>query len=382
MDTYKPNSLAVKAPWLEKEWHPDNDKKFWEVTRGSEKKYTWTCPKGHIYTAAPFNRARVKTPTGCPECCGKRVSVMNSLATKTPELEKEWHPDNNKKFHEVSYGSTVKYKWICIQCKWTWTISPSHRASAGKSGCPRCCGHVVSDANSLTTKAPWLECEWHSDNAKRFCDVHSGSNKKFQWECSKCQHVWWAPPNNRTGKNRRGCPACAEAVTDANSLAAKAPHLKMEWHPDNDKESHEVAFASSKKRKWICVNGHVWWAQPANRTSKAASRCPDCIRRQSKSELALYGAIKATYVDAVSGRRGLLQNKRLEIDIYVPSLKKAIEYNGVYWHSLPPVRERDALKEQQCAQAGIQLLSIPEAEYEADPLGTITKALEWLRAES
>jgi hypothetical protein len=61
-----------------------------------------------------------------------------------------------------------------------------------------------------------------------------------------------------------------------------------------------------------------------------------------------------------SGKRSVLKNKKLELDIYIPGLKAAIEYNGNYWHSKPDSIKRDAEKRQQAEQAGIRLLVVTE----------------------
>jgi very-short-patch-repair endonuclease len=98
--------------------------------------------------------------------------------------------------------------------------------------------------------------------------------------------------------------------------------------------------------------------------------------RHSKAELAIYGAVQVKYPSAVSGQLGKLRSKRLELDIFIPDLLKAIEYDGTYFH--PDGREEDLRKGVQCVEAGIQLLRVPEAEYEADPEATMAKVFRWL----
>jgi hypothetical protein len=97
----------------------------------------------------------------------------------------------------------------------------------------------------------------------------------------------------------------------------------------------------------------------------------------------------------------IVQNVRniispLELDIYIPALKLAIEYNGAYWHSYHPeigtcekqldfklMRSRHQQKSLACLNKGIRLLHIYEDnvkyskieefinwEYEAYEYGT------------
>ena len=56
--------------------------------------------------------------------------------------------------------------------------------------------------------------------------------------------------------------------------------------------------------------------------------------------------------------------KPYELDIYIPELNKAIEYNGDYWHNISEsVKNKDLIKQTICKQKGIDLLVIWEHEY-------------------
>ena len=53
-----------------------------------------------------------------------------------------------------------------------------------------------------------------------------------------------------------------------------------------------------------------------------------------------------------------------EIDMYIPDIKLAIEYNGCYWHSIEAGKDEKyhRLKTELCAKKGIQLFQIFEYE--------------------
>lgn len=63
--------------------------------------------------------------------------------------------------------------------------------------------------------------------------------------------------------------------------------------------------------------------------------CDVCFPRhanyRSKAEIELYDFIKGLSNDAVNSSRQIIKNK--EVDVYVPTKKIAVEYNGLYWHS-------------------------------------------------
>jgi len=50
----------------------------------------------------------------------------------------------------------------------------------------------------------------------------------------------------------------------------------------------------------------------------------------------------------------------------LPDLNKAIEYNGLYWHSLPKAKLNGKIKKQECNKLGIDLFVIKEEDYLKD----------------
>lgn len=55
-----------------------------------------------------------------------------------------------------------------------------------------------------------------------------------------------------------------------------------------------------------------------------------------------------------------------ELDIWLPDIRVAIEYNGTYWHSIPSIIESDKFKKIQCESKGIKLISISEQDWNND----------------
>jgi hypothetical protein len=53
----------------------------------------------------------------------------------------------------------------------------------------------------------------------------------------------------------------------------------------------------------------------------------------------------------------------LELDVYLPEISKAIEYNGSYWHSDDNTKYKDEQKVLQCKEKGIDLLVINEENW-------------------
>lgn len=83
--------------------------------------------------------------------------------------------------------------------------------------------------------------------------------------------------------------------------------------------------------------------------------------KTSKGEDELYLFIKQLKENSIHSDRE--QIFPLELDIYIPDLKIAIEYDGDYWHSLPDMKRRDNLKNKICKEKGINLFRVKESDW-------------------
>jgi hypothetical protein len=90
-------------------------------------------------------------------------------------------------------------------------------------------------------------------------------------------------------------------------------------------------------------------------------------KHSSSGEDGIYDFIKELLpeVEVVRNTRSLLGGK--EIDIYIPSMKLAIEYCGLYWHTedspQPRLRTYHYDKMKKCESLGIRLITIFEDEW-------------------
>jgi hypothetical protein len=118
-----------------------------ELSSGSHKLVWWLCPKKCEYGCAHEWETRVyhrtgPNRTGCPYCSGCITCYHKSLEFKFPDLTLEWHPKNEMKPSEVSYGSPKLVWWLCPKkceygCAHEWEAKVYHRTGSG-SGCPHC----------------------------------------------------------------------------------------------------------------------------------------------------------------------------------------------------------------------------------------------------
>ena len=135
--------------------------------------------------------------------------------------------------------------------------------------------------------------------------------------------------------------------------------LMAEWDWDRNYDigliPEKMACGSNKKAWWRCKKGHEWQAVIANRNKGVG--CPICFSERNTSfpEYALLFYLQKYGLDAIHSYK----EQGYELDIYIPSKKVAIEYDGYYWHKSK--LDKDLKKNLQCERDGIKLYRIREA---------------------
>lgn len=90
--------------------------------------------------------------------------------------------------------------------------------------------------------------------------------------------------------------------------------------------------------------------------------CFECNPKESKGQLELFEFIKQIAPNALLSNRKVISP--LELDIYVPSAKLGIEYDGLYWHSeLHRNQNYLSAKVRACDKAGVKFMSIFSDEW-------------------
>ena len=182
-----------------------------------------------------------------------------------------------------------------------------------------------------------------------------GSNKKVWWKCSK-GHEWQTEIFHRS--KGRGCPYCSGryAIKGENDLQTVNPTLASEWNceKNNGLTPMEVLPNSNKNAWWKCSKGHEWQAKINNRNN--GTGCPICNSERGTSfpEYALVFYLNKYGIEVFHSYK----HRGYELDVYIPSKKIAIEYDGYYWHKNKATKDLE--KNQRCKKDGIKLYRIRE----------------------
>lgn len=187
----------------------------------------------------------------------------------------------------------------------------------------------VSDCPNLI-----VDWDWDKNNELGYCPdkISHGSNLSVFWKCHKCGYSWQAKVSNRY--NARKCPLCSNKVVvkGINDLATTHPEIAKEWDFEKNEglTPYDVSYGCGKNVYWICPKGHRYSATVLHRTTGAGTNCPICNsgRQTSFAEQAILYYIKKYHPDAISRYKEIFDNG-MELDIYIPSIHIAIEYDEI-----------------------------------------------------
>ena len=349
---YLIDNAELMAEW---DWERNTDFDPSKLTLGSHKKAWWKCKKSHEWQATIKDRNNGR---GCPYCSGKKVlKGENDLQTINPPLAKEWNYEKNNGLTptDVTPGSNKKAWWKCSKGH-EWQAIIKNRNNG--IGCPICAGQEVLEGyNDLQTVNPMLAKEWNYEKNGKLtsANVTANSGQKVWWKCQE-GHEWQTKVSDRN--KGKGCPYCSGryAVTGENDLHTVNPTLAKEWNfeKNNELTPMDVTPNSGQKVWWRCSKGHEWQATISNRN--IGRGCPICSSERNTSfpEYAIVYYLTKHGLDVIHSYR----EKGYELDIFIPSMKIAIEYDGGIWHKNRT--NNDLAKNSKCKKDGIKLYRIRE----------------------
>jgi len=303
------------------------------------------CPKGHVFEMK-FNN--FQQGQRCPEC-KKEKSPMNKLSY---EYVKNYIESLGYSLLSSEYvNSSEKLK---IRCKNNHIFHMSwSNLTLGKK-CIYCNGkrHYYDDVKRYVEKEGYELLNQNDENI---------NYRKLMFRC-KNGHVFNTSYWNFK-KNQR-CKKCASrglriCYNDVKECIEKEGYELLSKKYINNKH----------KLKLRCNNNHICHISFSD-FKNAGKRCGACYYEScsSKAEKEIQYFISMIYNNnIINNDRNTIINPQtgwnLELDIYLPDINKAIEFNGTYWHSLDKAQLYDKIKKEQCKQKSIDLLVINENEW-------------------
>lgn len=277
------------------------------------------------------------------------------------DLLEEWDFSNEITPDHISYGSHKKVKWIC---KRGHHYEKDIHSRCQGTGCSKCSGIVFDHRRGLFEEYPTLiqELDSEKNTIGAVQDITCGSAKKIFWKCKQGHSYEMSAANKLKSK---GCPYCnnKRVVAGENDLVTWCKNngrkqILDDWNYGKNKvQPTEITYGSNTKAWFKChICGYEWQTVVNSRTNRH-SDCRMCSRRIRSSfpEQCIYYYISKAFPDAVNGDRTVLEGR--ELDIWVPSLNFAVEYDGRKWHK---DYSKDIEKDKLCKDNDIILYRIRE----------------------
>jgi hypothetical protein len=305
-------------------------------------KIHFICDKGHdgYILASNFRKGH-----RCRECFLSRVKIEYSTIVKA--FEEEGYAVLTK---EEDFINTVNTK-IDYRCPNDHIGSVKWNNWAHGRRCPKCVRVQYDDmVKSFNSR------EYELLTSKEEVDSVSNLNDIYlRYRCPNGHEHAMKWGNWRSGNS---CPFCGGV-----QYSDLKKSMESEEYELLTKIPYNFTFYSKDVIIYKCPKGHINSTTPYR--WNYGNRCPHC--QTSKGEIELREILNEMGIEYIPNDRTVIRNpvtdKMLEFDIWIPSMKKAIEFNGIYWHR---DNYKDDIKIRECKRLGIDLLVITDVEWFKD----------------
>ena len=242
---------------------------------------------------------------------------------------------------------------VLIICKNGHIWKPKAKKILEGQWCKIC---KLADGRSFNIE--YLKNYAKNKNGECLSNNYTNNNFSYKWKCNIHNYEWNTSWGNVYYENN-WCSICGK-----KSAGSLDENKKYALKHNGDCVSEVYTFKKAYYL-WKCKNNHTWKS-----TASAVLNghwCPHCRHQISNQQKEIFNEISLKYsLNIILNDTQTI--KPMDLDIYIPSLKIAIEYDGEYWHysdraikngSLDRMKKKDAM----CVKKDIKLLRIRENDW-------------------
>ena len=305
-----------------------------------------------------FPRNHVSNKQGCPKCNLKSRKTIDEFIIHAIRIHGKLY-----NYDKVVYvNNYTKVKIICY-LHGVFEQTPANHIHS-QQGCPICSGNIRKTTNTFIEQA----IKVHGDKYD-YSKVEYISSKIVVSIICPTHGEFLQTPNNHLF-NGSGCIECGYEVSRKVRIKDSEIFINQANQIHNNKYNYsQIEYDGAfQKIKIICPTHGEFLQLPTNHLNKK-SGCPKCSYQVSQGQLDIH-----EYISNNSKFQSVLEDRvnfpNLLLDITVLAKKLAIEYNGIYWHSINISSQsrfnklshlRDKLEE--CQKHGLRVLNIYEDEW-------------------
>ena len=290
---------------------------------------------------------------GCPLC--GNIAKTNKKRYTSEQFIKEAHKIHGDKYDYSKVEYVDSQTKVCIVCPKHGEFFMIPSIHLRGCSCPKCANKKrgkSDDKETFIDKARKV----HGDKYDYSKVEYINQSTKVCIICHEHGEFWQIPAMHLTGQ---GCPKCAGRSKTSEDIIndfKKVHGDKYDYSKVEYKYAHEKVCI-------ICPEHGEFWQLPFDHLD--GHGCQKCGLLISNSENEISDFIKK-YLD---NEPLILHNRTIikpyEIDLYLPSRKIAIEYNGIKWHSEEFGKDKyyHLNKLNGCKEKNIKLIHIFDDEY-------------------
>lgn len=308
------------------------------------------------YSGTLFNMSRADQPhkltfenfvARCTDFSNPINEKHRNIDYDRPETRAEWN------------GSKKKIPLWCKDHQKFFVQLPANHMVLGQ-GCPDC-GLAIKDAKRRKADPVADFRKVHGGKYDYSKMVYANVQTKIEIVCPMHGSFWQKPNAHLTG---HGCPACELDRRQETGKVRTATYV--ETYASRAAAVHKGAYSIIKmpthSHDWATFHcpKHGEFTQQAH-SHLMGTGCPDCGKRPSYTQKELAAFIESLGVEIEHDNRTVLGGKH--IDVWVPSKRIGIEYNGSYWHTESRVGNKHREKYDAATAAGARLIHLFDFEW-------------------
>ena len=266
---------------------------------------------------------------------------------------------NKYDYSQTIYNNSSSKITIICQLHGEFNILARSHIGKKKCGCRKCSYLKTENLNNFLKIAR----EVH-DNKYDYCNVeYVNSKTKICIICPEHGLFWQRPQNHL---KEQGCLKCGNIKAVIKRRKGSSYFSEKSNIIHNYKYDYKLVEYTSlnDKFKIICPEHGVF--EQLGSGHIRGKGCPNCSNYVSNPEIEVSEFVKSLNLQILTSKRNII--KPYELDIYIPSLNKAIEFNGTYWHYSKKhfIPGKHGNKSNLCREKGIKLLHIREDLWNRD----------------
>lgn len=254
---------------------------------------------------------------------------------------------------------------LILTCKvhGDFQITPKKHLSLIR-GCPACGVELRSQKRMVGNESIIQRLrQLHGDTYDLTRIVTGKTNVPVEVGCPR--HGWVTTSLKNFLKGQGPCLLCKGAhISQAKAhrgLECIQRDIDNTHHPEYTYDLSTFTRYSHEMRI-VCPTHGEFWQKPLNHFPHLQG-CPRCGSSTSRGENEVFLYLESLGVSVTRRNRVLIAP--LELDIYLPDFKVAIEYNGMYWHADDRTHKVSLKKKWElCQERGIRLINLFEHEWE------------------